>query len=174
MTNLYDFLEYYGRYADPPPTWHRAERLIREKYDLTEDHGPSHDALDEDGTRVEIKSCAVEYGDGRPGQFEIWRTQISDLIPDGRVALLVYEPGAGHRVVATRMMDPVDLLYVGTSGWREHSTMGRRRICRIPWPEVFSLENVTFWRRCTYSKYFDTEEVESTLLPGFPNLDLEE
>ena len=49
---------------------------------------------------VEIKSCAVEYADGRTGQFKIWESQWAELACRGQFAFLVYTPDS-YNVLAT-------------------------------------------------------------------------
>jgi len=124
MTSLYSYEERVWQSKLRSPPWHRAEAKVRNQYDLIEDHGPHYDARERDGTSVEIKSCVAFRADGSPGRFEIWESQIDDLLHDGKVALLVHDPGNRYLVVAMQLVPVTALLCTGTVRWWQHPTRG--------------------------------------------------
>lgn len=166
MMSLYSGGERPVNETDVPPAWQRAEEAIREEFDLVEEHGPHHDAREADGTRVEIKSCIVEYADGRVGRFEIWESQLHALWSDGKVALLVYSRSSRREIVATRMLRASALLHAGTRTTSHHPTMGCTARHRIPWPEVIPLTSVWFFQRRNVLEHYDDDEVAETVLPA--------
>lgn len=163
MRSLYSWEELDSQYADPPPTWKRAEGVIREELGLEEEHAPWYDARDGDGDVVEIKSCAYEYEDGRIGRFVIWESQLFELVNQGRVAFLVYVPDGTHRVIATHVMDPLPLRSEGTVKRTDHTTMGYQPQRWIPWTDVIPLDAVKFGCRRYFIDNYSDEVVEETM-----------
>jgi hypothetical protein len=151
---------------DLPAPWRRAESVICDKYDPEEDHGSYYDAREADGTPVEIKSCVAIRPDGTPGRFEVWESQIDELLVEGKVGLLVYDPDLFHNIVATRLAPIIAILGSGTTVRWQHPTMGCQPRKRIPWPELVSLDETSFTIRRACAEFYDEEEVEATILPS--------
>ena len=163
---LYTSMEQIFDRDDLPAPWRRAETVICERYDLDEEHGSYYDARESDGTPVEIKSCLARYEDGRIGQFEIWDSQIEELLHDGKVALLVHKSWGGHPIIATRMVRAGALVGLGTHDRSRHPTMGYERRHRIEWPDVIPLDEIHFWFRRSFLDQYDEAEIEDTILPA--------
>jgi len=166
LRNLYTYEELHSQTDDLPPTWYRSEDIVREEYDLTEDHSSWHDARTEGDEPVEVKSCAYEYGDGRIGQFHIWEYQRMQLACRGHVAYLVYSLDS-YNIVATHMDFPPSITSVGTPVERRHPTMGRERLWKIPWPEIIPLDEITFGIRRNFTEHYSEEEIENTLFMSY-------
>lgn len=163
---LYSSKEMIFSPDDLPAPWRRAETVICEKYDLEEDHGSYYDAREADNTPVEIKSCVAIRPDGTPGRFEIWESQINELLFEGKVGLLVHDPDQFHNIVATRLAPISALLGSGTTVRWQHPTMGCQPRRRIPWPELISLDETSFNIRRACAEFYDEEEVKATILPA--------
>jgi hypothetical protein len=168
MESLYSWEERLSKYRDPPPAWRRAETFIVEEYDLVEDHSSWHDARTESGEPVEIKSCALEYADGRTGRFKIWEFQWVKLVCRGQFAFLVYALDS-HNVFAVHMGHQAIRESVATVSEFRHSTMGWGRLWEIPWPEVIPLEAITFGCRHHFLEHYSEEEIEETLFMKPPD-----
>jgi len=168
MESLYSWKEQRSRYRDPPPPWRRAEQFLVEEYDLVEDHSSWHDARMQSDEPVEIKSCVVEYDDGRIGQFQIWEDQWYRLACRGRFAFLVYTPDC-HYVLATHLRYPPLRDSVAKITEHRHPTMGREPLWKVPWPEVIPLDAITFGFRRHFLEYYSEEEIEETLFMKPPD-----
>lgn len=168
MDSLYSWKERRSRYRDSPAPWRRAEQFLVEEYDLVEDHSSWHDARTRSNDPVEIKSCVVEYDDGRIGHFEIWEKQWIRLACRGHFAFLVHTPDS-HDVFATHLRYPPLRESVATITESSHPTMGREPLWKIPWPEVIPLDAITFGLRHHFLEYYSEEEVEETLLMKPPD-----
>jgi hypothetical protein len=169
MKALYSRDEFRGDDADPPPTWHRAERFVREEYDLVEDHSSWHDARTEDGEPIEIKSCAYEYADGRLGRFKIFDRQWSQLLATGRVILLLYIPTPPYKVLATHAVEPGAFNDRGTVIWRHKYGSPSRRLRCVPWPELIPIDAIEFGCRGHFVDKYPDREVEETVISYRPD-----
>lgn len=153
--------------SDLTPPWKRAEMYVTTESQFLEDHGPSHDARTDDDELIEIKSCITRRADERLGEFHIWEDQLYDRLGNGRIALLVYGRNDRHSVMATHIVDPLSLTDACSCSRVNHPTMGRKRLRRIPWPEVIPLEEVVLGARHHFAKYYPKEEVEDTFCLSF-------
>jgi len=162
VKSLYSWQEQVLSHIEPPPRWKRAETHIIEEYDLIEDHASWHDARTEDDELIEIKSCACEYEDGSVGEFAVWEYQWVKLVTRGKFALLVYIPDTDCTVLATKMVFPGQIGKAGTVSKRRHPTMGCRRLRRVAWPEVISLDEIEPRKRHYFTEYYSSEEIEKT------------
>ena len=145
---------------DLPPPWKRVEEYVISELQLEEDHSSWHDARDADGEATEIKSCAAKHTDGSLGEFKIWEYQLTELIGEGRVALVVYAHNDRRSVMAMRLVDPLELTRAGRASWVDHPTMGIRFLIRIPWTEVIPLKKVEIGARHHFAEHYPEEEAE--------------
>lgn len=159
MRSLYSWQEQLDPYRDPPIQWKRAEEVVIDEYDLNEEHASWHDACTDDGEKIEIKSCACEYSDGRVGRFAVWESQWVELVTNGRFGLLVYVPEYDCTVLATKLISPGEIGSAGTVSRVQHPTMGYRELRRIPWPEVIDLNEIVAGKAHYFTEYYSEEEV---------------
>lgn len=156
-----------NRNSELSPPWKRAEMYVTSERQLREDHGASHDARTDDDEPIEIKSCIATCADERLGEFHVWENQLYDRLGNGRIALLVYVRNDRHSVVATHIVDPLDLVDAGSCSRINHPTMGRKRLRRIPWPEAIPLEEIVLGARHHFAKYYSEEEAEDVFCLSF-------
>lgn len=102
----------------------RAEKKAADRFNLTLDHSPWHDAHRPDGTPVEIKAAAVERANGSEGRFRVFRKYHDRLRREGGIYVFVaYRPrGTGISVVDMTMTHSSNLplsTWYGAGGHRE-------------------------------------------------------
>ena len=98
--------------------------------------------------------------DGSLGEFKIWEYQLTELIGEGRVALVVYAHNDRRSVMAMRLVDPLELTRAGRASWVDHPTMGIRFLIRIPWTEVIPLKEVEIGARHHFAEHYPEEEAK--------------
>ncbi|WP_157884764.1 hypothetical protein [Halorubrum aethiopicum] len=157
-------LDHTSSSSDDPPIWWRAEKYLREKFELEEDHGSWYDARTSDGDEVEIKSCQYKYEDGELGCFNIWSEQLTKLLlDDGYIALLVYVPTDPPAVLATQLLSNDEVSAEDGVSFRvTHPTMGRKTLVRIPWTETISLDAIRLGCRYSFLEHYSEVEREDT------------
>lgn len=102
----------------------RAEKKAAERYNLDLEHTSWHDAKQQDGTPVEIKSCTVERADGSEGRFRVFREYHDKLRrADGNYVFVAYKPrGTGISVTNIKMIHSSQLplsTWYGAGGHRD-------------------------------------------------------
>jgi len=132
--------------------WRLCERWICDRYGWDETDESTHDAVDNDGGKVEVKSCVWRTEAGEPGELKIWDEQKTSA---DKVAVIVYAPCSPPSVVAYDVLDMSDV--PRDSQIVSHPTMGR--VCRhaLPWPTVLGLGDVRPGLRHAFQPFFDGE-----------------
>jgi hypothetical protein len=150
-------------------TWRAAEEWLCERYGWEDVDASTHDAVDADGERIEIKSCRVQHEDGGFGRAVIWDRQYwsADVLALAVCAEVNGEVGiVAHGVVA---MDEVEY----EPCRQNHPTMGPRSTYLCPkWTELLKIADVRAGLRHAFTDVMDVPD-QMTLLPG-PDLDCEE
>lgn len=157
-------LDYTSSSSDDPPIWWRAEKYLREKFDLEEDHGSWYDARTHEGEKVELKSCQYRYEDGQIGSFKIWFEQLTKLFRhDGYIALLVYVPLDPPAVLATQLLPNYAISTDGAVSFKaSHPTMDGKTLVQIPWTEAIPLDAIRMGCRYEFLEHYSDRECEDT------------
>jgi hypothetical protein len=118
----------------------RAEsRAIDARGYRRENMGPWHDAVDQNGTPVEIKAAMRERSNGKQGRFRVFEEPHERLQrEEGRYLFVVYRArGTGVEMLATEEM-PARELRIRDWVHSGHKTDGREMQRRIPISEIFN------------------------------------
>jgi hypothetical protein len=113
------------------------ERQARERYGLESEHDGMHDAVDREGTPVEIKGAMREMANGREGRFIVYESAHRALVrADGRYVLAVYrDTGQAAEVLA---WESVPARAMPELSWHrvDHTNRGEARQAKVRWSRV--------------------------------------
>lgn len=119
-------------------TWRQVEEWICERHGWDDVDASTHDALSEDGEKIEIKSCVWRCRDGQPGRITLWPDQYYEA--DQLAAVVIADMGDSASILSQTIVDMDDVK--PNNAYQRHPTMGYTRYHTYDWTALVTPDDV--------------------------------